>query len=111
MQFAVCRLRFDARPPAVAACNVTTYNSRTSMEGWIITDDQLNQLNNLAEAKLLRAIADATDRALPCPPIPFETLGRFAVNGWVQNVGDGIDQFVITSEGRSALSAYRSSPV
>ena len=56
-----------------------------------------------SEAKLLQAIADATDRKLPCPPLTFTAAGKFAVNGWIRNVGDGADRFVITNDGRRAL--------
>jgi hypothetical protein len=71
------------------------------------TDFQVESLNNMADAKLLKDIAYATDHKLPCPPIPFSTLGQFALNGWIQNVGDGADDFVITSAGRTALLEFR----
>jgi len=69
-------------------------------------DSHVNTLKNLADAKLLRTIAHSTDHALPCPPIPFGTLGQFALNGWIQNIGDGADQFVITEVGRTALAEF-----
>lgn len=69
-------------------------------------DDKVNTLTNPADAKLLRAIEISTDHQLPCPPIPFGTLGKFALNDWIKNVGDGADDFVITEAGRAALAEF-----
>ena len=66
----------------------------------------MGRLYDAAEAKLLQGVADATDKQLPYPPLSFTALGKFAVNGWIRNVGDGVDDFVITDEGRRVLTEW-----
>ena len=61
------------------------------------------KLDDPTDARLLQAIADACARMQPCPPLTFSTAGKFAVNGWITNAGDGADRFVITNLGRTAL--------
>lgn len=67
----------------------------------------MGELEDATEAYLLQGVADATDRKLPCPPLTFTVLGKFAVKGWIQNVGAGVDSFVITEAGRQALANWK----
>lgn len=67
----------------------------------------MGKLNEATEAFLLQAIADATANMRPCPPLTFSTAGKFAVNGWIANAGNGLDHYVITDEGRQELLGWQ----
>jgi hypothetical protein len=72
----------------------------------------VGKLADTTEANLLQAIADATAGIRPCPPLTFSAAGKFAVNGWIINAGEGFDRYVITEAGRQALLEWntRSKP-
>jgi hypothetical protein len=67
----------------------------------------MGKLNEATEALLLQAIADATANMRPCPPLTFLTAGKFAINGWIANAGDGFDHYVITDKGRQELLGWQ----
>ena len=66
----------------------------------------MGKLNEITEALLLQAVADATANLRPCPPLTFSTAGKFAVNGWIANARDGFDHYLITDAGRQALLGW-----
>ncbi len=66
----------------------------------------MGKLENATEALLLQAIADATANMRPQPPLTFTTAGKFAVNGWIANAGNGLDHYVITDAGRQELIGW-----